>query len=232
MFRKIGILIGVLALCVGSASAATVTLESLLDGGSLIVDDKIFTDFSYSTSGAGTIDASQVNVTGLTDGGVLNPGTGIRFEGAWSASGGEIVDIQIDFTVMVLDPNFEIIGSSLFMGGGIGADGGVIDIAETQCAGGVLDACVGGAYYFLDTEQTEGIVQVFDSNSFDPAVTLVDVFKDVLLDASNIKGVVQISRIDQRFIQRPLNEVPEPATMLLFSSALLGLGLLRKKKLS
>lgn len=108
---KFRALTAVLALGLGStfASAGT-SLDSLLDGASLTVGGKVFSNFNYQGTG---VAASQIQV-------VTAPGTadGIEFQFKWSSTNGVNEDSVIRYQVHVSDQN-------LINAVGLHFDGGV-----------------------------------------------------------------------------------------------------------
>ena len=126
--------------------------------------------------------------------------------------------------VSQIDGFATITGSTLgIIGSGVLPDGFVF-VSESQCAGGLLIACAGGEFRTLTAFHPPDGNQ-FDSITYAQSVVFVDVFKDI-----GVTGVGGVSRIEQHFQQTSDAVIPEPATMLLFSTALLGLGFMRRKK--
>ena len=207
-----------------SVSAATIeashgdvfTLGKELLGNTLHIGDKNFAYWQYLDLGTG-VSADEVYIQALQ-----GQSIGIAIIGSWQAGDGDDVDAQIWFRVTHDQELATIIGSSLAIGGSAGDDG-LVTVHEDQCAGGLLFACNPGHDTNLFVSDPGSS---FDSVSYDKAYAFVDVFKDI-----GINGPGAISRIEQYFIQEgDVPEVPEPTTMLLFSTALLGLGFMRRKK--
>jgi|CXWL01.1.fsa_nt_gi hypothetical protein len=209
----------------GSAApvCAVQSLQSYisLGSGGCTVLDKLFSNFLYSQSGAPL--ASQVTVTPLTDS-LLNPG--VRFTGGFVATGISVVDAAWSFSVDVISGSpYKIHDVGLLIAGS--ANGNAFaTLGETVCLGGL---CPGsGPSVNLAANMFPGSAQATDHKVFAP-VNRVTVVKDLLLlSGAPLPGQIgpsfaHVSVIEQRFSQ--VGTVPEPATLLLLGSGLLGLAL-------
>ncbi|XAL99126.1 PEP-CTERM sorting domain-containing protein [Phycisphaeraceae bacterium D3-23] len=198
----------------GGAMAGPVSgqanLADLIDNdGSVIVGDKLFSNFDY-VAGGDMPDASGVTVVDLVDG---FGNFGIQFQGAFmDLAGGGASDALITFDVTVLDPNFEI--SSALLAG---------DLAIVNGSGGSSFGGVTESFLTANASDTLSIftgtagTQLSDSVSFLQPVSTLTVQKDIILFAQDGDAdAVTISTIDQSFEQ-----IPEPGSL-----ALLGLGAL------
>jgi hypothetical protein len=80
-------------------SGAT-TLAQIMSLGSCIVDDKMFSAFSYSGDGTGVTDPANVGVGAV---GANTSSPGLQFNAGWSApAGGNNTDATIGFSVALL----------------------------------------------------------------------------------------------------------------------------------
>ena len=104
----------------GAASSTTVTLDSLIPGGSIIVDDKLFDNFFFSKTGIGTpADSTGINVTDL----LPPPWPGLQFSGPFLATAGQTEDFVISFDVTALDPTKLLHDVELLFNGAVTGDG-------------------------------------------------------------------------------------------------------------
>ncbi len=200
----------------------SVLLADLLDGSvvGVVVGDKMFDEFFYSTIGNDMPDADNINVFGFQD----NYGNwGISFHGVFlDLPGNGPSDALLRFTVSVTEAaqnqGWRISDAHLFAGGvGLG-DNSFFSIDES----------------FQENSETLNVFattlgngppeqQLSDGVDFDELYTSLRVTKDILAFAgANTNQPVRSTAIDQSFSQV---QVPEPATamlMLLGSLAMVG----------
>ncbi len=195
--------------------------------GNITIGDKTFSDFA--TSGIAT---SDVNVLGS----VAADGTvEIIFQGSFvDVAGGSTSDYGLFYSVMA-GPGFVISGiTQAFTLSG----GGDVSIGESVWQNDYFSGLVASSTLAVngsitDVEDPEAEVLVQGDDLTVPDLTKVYVTKDLHFTASDAGGEVGATLVKQGFVQTgDLPQVPEPTTMLLFSSALLGLGFIRKIKKS
>jgi hypothetical protein len=203
--------------------------------------DKTFSNFSI-TNYTGTV---TVNAFDAGDGEV-----GINFNAGWTAVGTSL-DMTLEFKVKVNDPAWFVtsIGQSMVAGATTGSFVKIDEYIWTgQNAGGdnLAKSFLWTGLFPDDVidpspEEFQG-----DDLVLSPKSQEFWVRKDIHLNAEatfcatveneyvcGIPGVASATSITQRFFQEHDGRtppVPEPATMLLFSTALLGLGYMRRKK--
>jgi len=202
---------------VTNANAASVTLDTLLAGGSITSGDKMLDGFSYTHIGDMPT-ASQVVVTAITD---ANGDHGFRFNGPFLDLGGDGVssDAFLEFTVNVMDPNMEIIGVHLIGNPAVFGGDGVAQVTET-----FLPTVTSQQLEIYDI--SPGSFMGVDSATFSQGYTSLVVQKDILLSAGT-GAAATMSFFDQVFVQQ---QVPEPASAGIFAFGLLGLLAKRRRR--
>lgn len=200
------------------------------------IGDKIFSDFSYTTS---KFHALPVQAAGITVTPVDNPlDAQIDFNAFWAAGPGAFTDGVLRFRVTVLPQGNPITQLELLQGGSFAVGTGLASIAETACVGGLLPGCSGGTLQTLGTYYAGSLLgggsQLFDSVSFNPVMS-VDVLKDIGVTGGPL-GLAFLSHVEQHFIETPGGggggEVPEPGTWVLMLSGIVGLALYGRKRFS
>jgi len=201
-----------------------VGLDTLLDGGSIQVGDKIFADFSISG-----FDAAGVLVIGIEENGHY----GVRLQGGFAAFGNQVQDILIGFSVCVAPQSSQLIsGVQLDFNGAVATGSGHASVVETAVT-------PSGEQMLLPP-----LVVVNPPPILSASADLVSpqqkiyVLKDILLVAggdtaphkrlgneSEAVNAVLISQIDQLFVQ-----IPEPGTVVLVAAGLLGVAITGRRR--
>lgn len=208
--KKLMIAVAALALMIVSSSNShagfatpTVTLQSLLGGGTLLVGDKLFSNFQYTATGTMPT-AANVNVTGIT----LNGNFGIEIQGAFHDLNGTGSDALLTYTVHVTNPNFEISDAHIQGNPTVVGGTGSMSVVETFLP------LTNRMTIYDNVLSSSTSTQLSDSTLFSPTVSTLTVQKDIL--ATSGTGLASLSLIDQTYSQV---QVPEPGTL-----ALLGIG--------
>jgi hypothetical protein len=190
--------------------------------GGIIVGDKLFDDFTVTTTksvGAVAPGLAEIAVTGvyINSGGVQNE-LGLKFNSGWSAQTNQIADSTITFRVGILEPQlsqgFLIVDNSLWIDAYGASAGAIVSVSENVY---LTDPRLGPAtsvanklvWYSKTSENT------FDHEDFAVPAAEIWVVKDVIANGGvDANGLGHLSQFYNTFSQ-----VPEPATL-----ALLGLG--------
>lgn len=211
-------------LMAGSGAGQATQLGDLFDGADMTVGDKLFSDWTLinftDTANFFNTDYNLIEVNPLADQ-PLNPGLEFVSTGILTVSDTDFMDLYFSFTVtsmgaLIKDNSLEITDYDF----GAGNWGGLIYIEEEvyDSAGNPL------ASKRAEIDNLLGIVDPYDWAEFAPQQSIY-VEKNILLSGDWLGDTVSLNSFNQRFSQ-----VPEPATILLVSTGLLGIGALRKRR--
>jgi PEP-CTERM motif-containing protein len=209
---------------VARAQTSSDTLQHLVDtNGSLVIDDKIFSNFAFSDSGLTNFDASEIQVTASFQGGIyyLTWGGNISLVSSSSAT----ADLLLNYTVTATAGVINTI-DQLYTGSAQPNRGAFLSVDETvRDSQGNLVA----NSHLQGDDLSDPFAEPGDNLSIDPAQSVLHVTKDIGLGISNDGGFVTISEVRQSFHQ---NQIPEPASAVLFGTGLAGLAIvgLRRRR--
>ena len=205
-------------------AGGTMASYEALGAGGCVIGDKLFNNFSYSSTGQGTATAVDPSTIFLSpvDAGTFSPGPGIVFSSSnWVVPGSttvtSILDMSFRFTVTVLPGGPLINDASLTLGSFNMTPFGTANIGETVCnadcsaqLGSRLDVSAGG--------------QLFDETTFAGTNTVVVQKNFSLAVPRNSTGSISVSSFTENF-----SEIPEPVGAILIGSGLLALGAWRRR---
>jgi hypothetical protein len=167
------------------------------NGGSIGIGDKIFSGFSFTTSGLTGFNASNITVTASFLNGVYY----LDYAGNISmvSSGPATADLLLKYTVTATAGQIFMIDQN-YTGSATPQPGAFLSVDETVKAGGIIVA-----NSHLDaTDLSDPFSEPGDNLFVDPAQTTLDVTKDIAFGVSGeAGGFVTISDVEQSFHQVP-----------------------------
>ena len=233
--KKLLTLCGATAIALAAANVNAIPLSDLFGGGSIEVGDKLFGNFTELNNElcpepgcvSGGINTANIMVDGVGDGTAGNE-YGLRFSGVngeLTQTGDSFLDLFFGYSVAVLGGDQVIVGSTMS--------------GTTSTEGEDFLLIVEKDIYESDQTDDLAFMEIYD-DAFD-GFMLTDSAgfsgQDAIWVEDNIfvdgfGGFAQLVDMTQRFIQRDVGQVPEPATLGLFVLGLLSLGLGQRRRQS
>jgi PEP-CTERM motif len=190
----------------------SINLTNLTGNETIIVGDKAFTDFSFSSSTG--FQPGQINVTPVTENGDF----GIRFSGL-ILGGMTGTDIILGYQVSVTNSANLISAANMVFNGYVPFGMGEASVVEQVFTN--TPPAFYGQFSVFATATTN---QLSNSLAIVPPQSLLTISKDVSVEAF-VPAFAEISTIDQTFTQ-----VPEPSALVLVAAGFFGLALLRRRR--
>ncbi|OVE80024.1 hypothetical protein BVY02_01490 [bacterium J17] len=213
------LVIGCLVIAAPQTSKATSIADLINNNGNIMSGNLLFNNFTYASGGNMPL-AADVQVIAIAG--------GIRFQGPFvDLFGGAGSDALITFDVSSKNPGVEQInGVSMTANteiiGTPGQENGFVGVTET-----FLPGVPNASLEVFDVEP--GGEVLFDSLVFAQGYDMLSVQKDILAIAGALGSTATLSFIDQTFTT---TDVPEPGSMMLLLSGILGASIKRKKSVA
>jgi hypothetical protein len=203
-----------MAAMIQTAQAAfTGTLAQLAAGGTLTIDDKIFSGFSFTESGLTSFDPINIIVTATESGGIEY----LTWSGNISLVSGGIAsaDLKLNYIVTANGGTINKIDQA-YTGGAIN---GLLAVDETAAIG-AFGGTVAGYSHLQIGDLSDPPAEASDLLNIVPPESVLYVTKDIAFGVTSANGgFVSISQVAQSF-----HQVPEPTTIIAGALLLLPFG--------
>jgi hypothetical protein len=208
----------------------SVTLANLIAGDTIVVGDKVFSGFSYASTGDMPA-AGSVSVVGT----LLGNSVSLQFSGAFrDIPGGGVSDAGLGFNVQVTDPARVI--SRVNLAGTLTTIGNDAEVHIDEGFSGLPPGPLGFPDMYIQRQIVGGVLSPF--NQSEDSVTFQNthgvlgfqsfrVLKNIFADAGD--GTFNAARVTT-FTQTFDQEIPEPATLMLGGMSALAVVALSRRR--
>ena len=198
------------------------TLQELVDGGSITINDHLFSDWLVDDASTIAVDVSEIDVFALDDQ-ANNPSLLYQANTQLQTVGFNEIDLYFGFSVAALSMDAKISGNSLKIEQfifGTNNIGGLVIITEDVLSANGFDL-IDGKFVVADN-LAPPFFELSDSAMFDSQSTIfIDNY--IFITGDDTNDTVMLSAFSQRFSQ-----VPEPATLGLMVAGLMGISFARR----
>lgn len=221
MKRLVMFLYGMTLVFGAVANVQATTLQDLFDGQTITVGDKLFSDWTLIENDF-SADPSNIDVNPLPDS--LNQGLQYVANDEWLVSDGQQGFVVFAFTydLTVLNPLLTITDASLEITDfAFEGEGGAFEIQNAIFPPSLI--------VNVSANNRFGTFDLFDSQQFAPDFapqTFLDDVETIINFEDTVGNTVSLEAFKVRYSQSP---VPEPSTLFLIGTGLVGLAGFRKK---
>jgi len=238
--KKLASTLGVLLLVFATTAAQAIPLSDLFNGGTLQVEDKLFSDWRlkalFHPFDAPAIDLDLIEVTGIS-GNPLNPGLDFAIDGEGLHAGGVpgLLDdllLQFEFKVTALNPGMRITANELnFFDGWFASANALLFVDETVCTSANCEPTNLNVLAFNEVwvDIQPGVADDIKEQDIQDFLPQQEIWVDKYIFVRTFDGgLAGITNFKQFFSQEVVS-VPEPGTLAMIALGLIGAGFARRR---